>query len=330
MRAVVIHEFGPIENLKLEEVAAPSPGKGEVLIDVHAIGINFPDTLMMQGLYQTKPERPFSPGRDVAGVVAAVGEGVTSVKPGDRVMALVTFGAYAEQCIAPQARCFKLPDAIDFVTAAGMLTVYLTAWVALMIRGAYQPGEKVLVLGASGGVGLAAVQIAKAHGATVVGASTSQERGKIVLENGADAVIDLSVDDIGEGLRSQVFEAVGKEGVDIVLDPLGGEIFTAALRAMAFAGRIVCIGFVAGIPTARPNYFNVKNLTLAGMALDLHFRFKPEVIERAAADILKLFADGKIRPRIEATYPLEDFQSALAQFKETKSPGKLVLTTGRS
>jgi len=329
MRAVVIHEFGPIENLKLEEVDAPVPGKGEVLIDVHAIGINFPDTLMMQGLYQTKPERPFSPGRDVAGVVSAVGEGVTAVKPGDQVMALVTFGGYAEQCIAPEARCFKLPDAIDFATAAGMLTVYLTAWVALMVRGAYQPGEKVLVLGASGGVGLAAVQIAKAHGATVVGASTSEERGKIVLENGADAVIDLSVEDIGEGLRSQVFEAVGKEGVDIVLDPLGGDIFTAALRAMAFAGRIVCIGFVAGIPTARPNYFNVKNLTLAGMALDLHFRFKPEVIERASADILNLYSEGKIKPRIEATYPLEDFQQALAQFKETKSPGKLVLTTGR-
>ena len=329
MRAVVIQDFGPLESHRLEDIESPRPGKGEVLIDVHAIGINFPDTLMMQGLYQTKPERPFTPGRDVAGVVSAVGEGVTAVKPGDRVMALVTYGAYAEQCVAPEARCFPIPDELDFVTAAGMLTVYLTAWVALMERGSYQPGEKVLVLGASGGVGLAAVQIAKAHGAVVVGASTSAERGKIVLENGADAVIDLSVDDIGEGLRRQVFEAVGKEGVDIVLDPVGGDIFTAALRAMAFAGRIVCIGFVAGIPAARPNYFNVKNLTLAGMALDLHFRFKPEVIQRAAADIFTLYKEGKIKPFVEATYALEDFQDALARFKETKSPGKLVLTTGR-
>ena len=329
MRAVVIQEFGPLESHRLEETASPIPGKGEVLIDVHAIGINFPDTLMMQGLYQTKPERPFTPGRDVAGVVSAVGEGVTAVKPGDRVMALVSWGGYAEQCIAPQARCFRLPDGIDYVTAAGMLTVYLTAWVALMVRGSYQPGEKVLVLGASGGVGLAAVQLAKAHGAVVVGASTSEERGKIVLENGADAVVDLSVDDIGEGLRQQVFAAVGKEGVDIVLDPVGGEIFTAALRTMAFAGRIVCIGFVAGIPTARANYFNVKNLTLAGMSLDLHFRYKPEVIERAAADIFNLYREGKIKPQIEASYPIEDFQEALAQFKATKSPGKLVLTTGR-
>jgi NADPH2:quinone reductase len=173
------------------------------------------------------------------------------------------------------------------------------------------------------------VQIAKAHGATVVGASTSETRGKIVMENGADAVVDLSVDNIAEALRQQVFAAVGKEGVDIVLDPVGGDVFTAALRTMAFAGRIVCIGFVAGIPTARANYFNVKNLTLAGMSLDLHFRFKPEVIERAAADIFNLYREGKIKPQIEASYPIEDFQAALAQFKATKSPGKLVMTTGR-
>ena len=211
-----------------------------------------------------------------------------------------------------------------------MATVYMTSWVALMERGAYQPDEKVLILGASGGVGLAAVQIAKAHGAFVVGGSSSEERGKIVLENGADAVIDLSVDDLNENLRQQVFKAAGKEGVDIVLDPLGGDIFTAALRTLACSGRIVCIGFIAGIPAAKANYFNVKNVTLVGMALDLHFRFKPQVIKAAAEDVLKLLAEGKINPRIEGTYELGDFQSALAQFKASKSPGKLVLTTGRS
>ena len=267
-----------------------------MLIDVHAIGINFPDTLMMQGMYQTKPERPFTPGRDVAGVITAVGDGVSDFKVGDRVMAIVAWGAYADTCVAPIARCFALPDDVDFVTAAGMATVYMTSWVALMERGAYQPGEKVLILGASGGVGLAAVQIAKAHGAFVVGGSSSEARGKIVLENGADAVIDISVDDINENLRRQVFKEAGKEGVDIVLDPLGGDIFTAALRTLACSGRIVCIGFIAGIPAAKANYFNVKNVTLVGMALDLHFRFKPAVINAAAEDVLKLLSEGKINP----------------------------------
>ena len=330
MRAVLVEDFGPIENHKLSEIETPTPGRGEVLIDIHAIGINFPDTLMMQGLYQTKPERPFTPGRDVAGVISGVGDDVTGFKVGDRVMAIVAWGAYAETCVAPSVRCFSLPEDVDFVTAAGMATVYMTSWVALMERGAYQPGEKVLVLGASGGVGLAAVQIAKAHGGFVVGGSSSEERGKIVLENGADAVIDLSVEDINENLRQQVFKVAGKEGVDIVLDPLGGDIFTAALRTLACSGRIVCIGFIAGIPSAKANYFNVKNVTLVGMALDLHFRFKPQVIKAAAEDILKLLAEGKVNPRIEGTYKLDDYQSALAQFKTSKSPGKLVLTTGRS
>ena len=330
MRAVLVEDFGSVDTHKLSDVDSPSPNSDEVLIDIHAIGINFPDTLMMQGLYQTKPEQPFTPGRDVAGTISAVGENVTGFKVGDRVMAIVPWGAYAEQCLALPARCFHLPSDVDYVTAAGMATVYMTSWVALMERGGYQPGEKVLILGASGGVGLAAVQIAKAHGAFVVGGSSSESRGKIVLENGADAIVDLSVADINENLRQQVFEVAGKQGVDIVLDPLGGDIFTAALRTLAFAGRIVCIGFIAGIPTARANYFNVKNVTLVGMALDLHFRFKPEVIKTAAADILELLNEGKIKPRIEGVYDLEDFQSALSQFKETKSPGKLVLTTGRS
>lgn len=330
MRAVLVEDFGSVDTHKISDVDSPSPNSDEVLIDIHAIGINFPDTLMMQGLYQTKPEQPFTPGRDVAGTISAVGENVTGFKVGDRVMAIVPWGAYAEQCLALPARCFHLPSDVDYVTAAGMATVYMTSWVALMERGGYQPGEKVLILGASGGVGLAAVQIAKAHGAFVVGGSSSESRGKIVLENGADAIVDLSVADINENLRQQVFEVAGKQGVDIVLDPLGGDIFTAALRTLAFAGRIVCIGFIAGIPTARANYFNVKNVTLVGMALDLHFRFKPEVIKTAAADILELLNEGKIKPRIEGVYALEDFQSALSQFKETKSPGKLVLTTGRS
>jgi len=329
MRAVVVREFGPVDSHRLEEIATPSPGPGEVLIDVHAIGVNFPDTLMVQGLYQTKPKRPFTPGRDVAGVVAAVGEGVGTVKPGDRVSALVTFGAYGEQCIAPEARCFHLPDAVDFVTAAGMTTVYLTAWVALMARGRFQKGEKVLVLGASGGVGLSAVQIAKARGGFVIGGDITEEKRAVASANGADAVIDLSGDDLNGSLRNQVLAVTDGYGVDVILDPVGGPVFEAAIRALAFDGRIVAIGFVAGIPSTRANYFNVKNLTLAGLALDLHFRHKPEVIQEAAADIFSLLAAGKIRPQITATYPIEAFATAMARFAEKQSIGKMVLTTGR-
>ncbi len=329
MRAVIVDEFGPVDSHRLGDVATPAPGPGEVLIDVHAIGVNFPDTLMVQGLYQTKPERPFTPGRDVAGIVAAVGEGVGLVKPGDRVSALVTIGAYAEQCIAPESRCFHLPDGVDFITAAGMTTVYLTAWVALMTRGRYQPGEKVLVLGASGGVGLSAVQIAKAKGAFVIGGDITEEKRAVVSANGADAVIDLAGPDLKETLRAQVFAVTDGYGVDVVIDPVGGEVFESALRSLAFDGRIVAIGFVAGIPSTRANYFNVKNLTLAGLALDLHFRYKPEVIQEAAADLFALLRDGKIKPEITGTYPIEEFATAMARFAEKKTIGKMVLTTGR-
>lgn len=329
MRGVVIREFGPVDSHQVEEVPEPVPGAEDVVIDVHAIGVNFPDSLMVQGLYQTKPERPFTPGRDAAGVISAVGDKVTGLKLGDRVTALVPFGAYAEKCRAPETRCFPLPDAVDFTTAAAMTTVYLTAWVALMIRGAYRPGEKVLVIGAGGGVGLAAVQIAKAHGAFVVAGDISAEKRQLALDNGADAAIDLAVDDLREGLRSQVFAATDDTGVDVILDPVGGDVFDPAIRSLAFAGRIVCIGFVGGIPVARPNYFNVKNLTMAGLALDLHFRHRPDQIREAAADIFALYGSGDIKPQITGTYKLEEFHKPLTLFVEKKSMGKSVLTTGR-
>lgn len=329
MRAVVIDEFGPVDSHSVKEIDPPQVSDGEVLIEVNAIGVNFPDTLMMQGLYQTKPRTPFTPGRDISGTIVAVGDNVTKFKPGDRVVAIVPWGGYAEQAVAPEARCFSLPNDVDFETAAGMITTYMTAWVALIERGNYHQGEKVLVLGASGGVGLAAVQIIKAKDGIAVGASLSQKSREIVLENGADFVVDLSRAEPKESLRTQVFEAVGNGGVDICLDPVGGQFFEAALRALAFAGRIVVIGFVDGIPTARPNYFNVKNLTMSGMALDLHFRFKPEIIRAAAKDIFQMYAEEKIKPRISTRVPLENWLDVVSQIGKGKSAGKAVLITGR-
>ena len=330
MRAARIEAFGPVDSHQFGELPDPKPGPGEVLIDVHAIGVNFPDSLMVQGKYQVKPEHPFSPGRDAAGVVTEIGDGVTNVKIGDRVVTVYSYGAYAEQRVVAQERCFHLPDDVDFATGAGMATTYLTAWIALMSRGGYQPGEKVLVLGASGGVGLAAVQIAKAHGAYVVGGTMNPDKnGDVIRESGADAVVCTVGDDLVENFRKDVFAVTDGYGVDICLDSIGGELFTAALRTLAFAGRIVAIGFIDGIPTAKANYFNVKDITLVGMGLDLHFRFRPQVPQDAAADIFDLFKKGQIKPQVTDTYPLEDYVTALSNFGSGKSVGKMILTTGR-
>jgi NADPH:quinone reductase len=255
---------------------------------------------------------------------------VTRVGPGDRVAAPLAWGAYAEQAVAPEGRCFRIPDGLDFIPAAGMVTIYNTAHVALMTRGAYQAGEKILVLGATGGVGLAALQIASAKGATVIAAVSSPEKAELARANGADFTIDVTVDDLREGLRRQVFDVTDGYGVDIVLDPLGGDYFDAAIRAMAFAGRIVVIGFASGrIADARTNYFNVKNLTMAGMALDQHFRHAPDIAEAAAADVYDMYVKGQISPEITATYALEDFAVALARFTDRSVTGKMVMTTGR-
>ncbi len=330
MRGVVIHEFGPVDSHKVEEFPTPEIGPEEILIDVHIIGVNFPDTLMVQGLYQTKPERPFVPGRDAAGVVTAVGGNVSNFKPGDRVAAQVRWGAYAEQLAAPQDRCVHIPDGMDFASAAAMGTVYPTAHVSLMVRGNYKTGESVLVNGAAGGIGLAAVQIAKAKGAMVIAGDISDEKRQLALDNGADHAIDLSVDDLRENLRHQVFPFTDGKGVDICIDPIGGDVFDGSLRALAFAGRIITVGYVSGrIPEARANYFNVKNLTLAGISLDLYFRYEPETVSAAIADLFDMFVKGQIKPELTATYPMDDFASVMKMFGEGKTKGKIVLSTGK-
>ncbi len=327
MRAVVIHEFGPIDSHEIEELPDPVPGPKEILINTRAIGLNFPDTLMVQGLYQTKPERPFVPGRDAAGVVAAVGDEVTRFKIGDRALAQVRWGSYAEKVVAPEDRSFVMPEEMDFIGAAALGTVYPTSHVALMLRGQYKDGESVLINGAGGGIGLAAVQIAKAKGAKVIAGDITEEKRRLALENGADHAIDLSVDDLRENLRHQVFAVTGKGGVDIVLDPVGGDVFDGSLRALAFFGRIVTIGYASGrIPEAKASYFNVKSLVLAGMGLDMHFRLQPETVHDAMADLFDLYLQGKVKPAVTGTYPFEEFKTAMNLFGAGKTMGKTVLT----
>ena len=329
MRALVVHEFGPIRAHRIEDVPDPSIGEGDVLIDVKAIGLNFPDTLMLQGKYQTRPERPFVPGRDASGVVIATGSAVNRVKQGDRVIAQVATGAFAEKLVAPQARCFRMPDKMDFVTGAGMVTIYNTAYVAVVIRGQLKPGETVLVTGASGGVGLAIVQLAKAKGARVLAGVTSKDKGELALANGADALVDLSASDLREDLRRQVFALTKDRGVDAVFDPVGGDIFDATLRALAYGGRIVIIGFASGrIPEIKGHYILLKNIAVVGAPLDIHFKMQPQVMDAAVADLFRLYDKGQIKPEIMATYPLERIHDAMDVILARAVKGKIVLTTG--
>jgi NADPH:quinone reductase len=331
MRALVVHEFGPLHSHQVQESADPKIGERDVLIDVTAIGLNFPDTLMLQGKYQTRPDRPFVPGRDASGVVLAIGSKVTRVQKGDRVIAQVTTGAFAEKLAAPEARCFRMPDSMDFVTGAGMVTIYNTAYVAVVIRAQVKPGETVLVTGASGGVGLAAVQIARAKGARVLAGVTSKEKGQVALASGAEAMIDLSAPDLRESLREQVFALTNNRGVDAVFDPVGGDVFDAALRTLAYAGRMVIIGFASGrIPEVKGHYILLKNISIVGAPLDIHFKMEPEVMDAAVADLFRMYEKGAIKPEIMATYPLDDIHKAMDLIVGRKVKGKIVLTTGRA
>jgi NADPH2:quinone reductase len=329
MRALVVHEFGPLESHRIEEVAAPKIGAQDVLIDVRAIGLNYPDTLMLQGKYETRPDRPFVPGRDAAGVVVDTGAAVTRVKKGDRVIAQVTTGAFAEQLCAPQSRCFVMPDEMDFVTGAGMVTIYNTAYVAVLLRGRLQAGETVLVTGASGGVGLAAVQIARARGGRVLAGVTSSDKGAVARASGAAAVVDLAAPDLRESLRGQVFAETEGRGVDLVIDPVGGDVFDASLRALAYGGRLVIVGFAAGrIPEVKGHYILLKNISIVGAPLDIRFKMEPQTMDAAVADLFAMYRKGEIKPEIMATFPLAKIHEAMDLIVARKVKGKIVLTTG--
>ena len=326
MRAVIVREHGPAAQHRLETVPDPVPGRGEVLIEARAIGVNFPDLMVMQGSYQLLPPRPFSPGKEVAGVVGAIGAGVTRMRAGDHVMALPEYGTYAEKVVVPEKICYPMPPAMPFDDGAVLALAYQTAHFALLERGAYKKGETVLVTGASGGVGLAGVQLAKALGATVIAGVTSQGKGELCKRHGADHVVDLAAPDLRESLRAQVFAAVGKRGVDIVLDSVGGDVFDAALRALAWSGRAVVIGFAAGrIPELKAGYLLVKNVAVTGLQWTDYRARDPERVRRVQKELYALYGAGKLKPEITARYPLAHFAEALARFEARQVQGKIVL-----
>jgi len=326
MRAVVVHEHGPARSQRVETLPDPVPGPGQVVIDAHAIGVNYPDLLVIEGKYQFLPPRPFTPGKEVAGVVSAVGEGVARLRVGDRVMAQREYGTYCEKLLSPEATCYRMPDAMSFEEGAALGLAYQTSHFALVERGGFRPGETVLVTGASGGVGLAGVEIAKALGATVIAGVTSREKGELCRRHGADHIVDLTAPDLRNSLREQVRSAVGGRGVDVVLENVGGEVFDGALRALAWCGRLVVVGFASmRLPEAKANYLLVKNISVVGLQWSDYRERDPEWVQRVQDELYALYVDGKLRPYVSERYPLERFADALARFTARGVLGKMLL-----
>jgi NADPH2:quinone reductase len=330
MRAVVVREFGGIEKANLGDMPKPQPKAGEVLIETRAVSVNFVDLVMMGGTYQFKPPLPFVPGKLPVGVVAAVGDGVKKFKAGDHALLMAEQSGFAEFCVMPENQSIKIPASLPFEEAAAMALVYDTAYFALRDRGRIAPGETVLVLGATGGVGLAAIQLAKAFGGRVFAAVATKDKEDIVRAAGADAIVDLSTPDLNESLRQQVFALTDKKGVDIVVDMLGGDIFDAAVRALAWCGRLIVIGFASGrIPSLKMNYVLVKNIEVSGMQISDYRKRKPADMQAAFADIYRLHGEGKLKPLPTKAYPLERFAEALRDIKDRKVRGRIVLTMGK-
>jgi NADPH2:quinone reductase len=326
MRAVVVREFGGIENAALGEMPKPEPKAGEVLLEIRATAVNFVDLVMMSGGYQFKPQLPFIPGKLPAGVVAATGAGVTRFKVGDHIIAMAENGGFAEFVAMPEAQCIKLPPALPFTEAAAMALIYDTAYFALRDRARIKPGESVLVLGATGGVGLAAIQLGKAFGATVLAGVASKDKEDIVRAAGADHVIDLAAPDLKDSLRAQVFEKVGKQGVDIVIDMLGGDYFDAAIRALAWSGRLVVIGFASGrIPALKANYLMVKNIEVSGMQISDYRKRRPADMQACFKDIFELRSAGKLKALETKVYPVEQFAEAMKDIRDRRQRGRVVL-----
>ena len=326
MRAVVITDTSN-RSVSIEEVADPVPGDDQIVVDVKACGINFTDLLSLDGKYQNNPPPPFTPGKDAAGIVAAVGVNVTGHKVGDRVIAHVIHGAMAEKAVCPAALAFPLPDGVEFDAAAAMGLAYLTGYIALTRRGAMQPGEVVMINGASGGVGLASVSLAKALGAGVVLAGlTTPSKGDAVKAAGADAIIDLTVDDLKDNLRAQVTEATGGRGIDLAFDLVGGDVFDATLRAIANEGRIVVSGFTSGtIPSVRTNYLLLKNISVVGSTINYYIKDASSLIGEAQAALYDLLLAGKITPNIMNRLTFDQYMDGIKMLEERKIVGKSVL-----
>ncbi len=329
MRAVVVDAYGPIETTRYGEFPDPVPKPDELLVEVRATAANLVDIIQITGAYQFRPPVPFVPGKGPAGVVRAAGAATTGFAAGDRVLAMAELGGFAASIAVPANICYRLPDAMSFVDAASMALVYDTAWFALRERGRVKEGETVLVLGATGGVGLAAVALAKAFGCRVLAAAANPAKFDLARAAGADSIVDLSRPDLNETLREKVFAETGGRGADVVVDPVGGDIFDAAIRAVAWRGRLVVVGFAAGrIPTLRANYLLVKNIEVSGLQISDYRRRMPGMAADCFREIFALYEAGKIRALPTATLPIARYLEALVALRDRTVRGRIVLTQG--
>lgn len=323
VKAIVCTEFGRPDDVAVGTVNARTLKDGEVCIEVHACGINFPDVLMVQGKHQLTPELPFCPGGEVAGIVREVAPDVTAVKPGDRVMAVTFWGGLAEQVTAPASSVVNIPDEMDFAAAAVFQGGNTVAYYALKRRGTLQAGETLLVLGAAGGVGMAAVQVGKAMGARVIAVVDSSEKAAAALQNGADATIDCAAED----LRERIKALTDGRGVDVIVDPVGGDPFDAACRSVNINARILIIGFASGrIPQYPVNLALLRSCSLIGVNHHLFFVTEPRQAEEDMTELLQLYRDEKINPVIDRIYPLEKAGQALNRVAEARAVGKVVVS----
>lgn len=322
MKALLCKAFGPAETLVLEEIASPAPKKNEVLIEVHAAGVNFPDTLIIEGKYQFKPPFPFAPGGEAAGVVKAVGEKVSHLRAGDRVMALTGWGSFAEEVAVPVYNVLPVPKSMELTTAAAFGMTYGTSMHALRQRADLQPGETLLVLGASGGVGLAAVEIGKAMGATVIAAASSAEKLEVARAAGADHLIDYSE----SSLKEEVKKLTGGQGADVIYDPVGGDLFDQAIRAIAWNGRLLVVGFASGrIPELPVNLALLKGAAVVGVFWGSFAQRQPQ---DNAANFQQLFAwhaEGRLKPLVSQTFPLARGAEAINALGQRRAVGKVVV-----
>ncbi len=324
MKAVVCKAWGLPETLVVEERSEPQPKAGEVLVDIAAAGVNFPDVLIIQNKYQFKPELPFTPGNELAGTVRAVGDGVTSLKVGDRVFGYVPNGAFAQQIVAAESALIRMTDAMDFDTAAALTLTYGTSHHAVVDRAQLQAGETMLVLGAAGGVGLAAIEIGKALGARVIAAASTDEKLAVCRDHGADETINYSTEDLREGIK----RCTGGKGPDVIYDPVGGSYTEAAFRSIAWRGRHLVIGFANGeIPKLPLNLPLLKGASAVGVFWGDFLRREPAKHTEAMQELMRWHAAGKIRPHVSATYALEQTPQALIDMASRKVTGKIVIRT---
>lgn len=329
MKALLSHEPGGPETLRLADLHDPVPSAGELLVRVHAAAINYPDVLIIEDKYQLKPPRPFAPGGEIAGEVVSVGEGVTEWQAGDRIIAVPGFGGLVEKIVIPAKSAFRLPDSRSYTDGAALLLTYATSIHALWDRGRLQQGQTLLVLGAAGGVGLAAVELGKARGARVIAAVSSEEKGQAAREAGADEAIVYPrgpFDRDGQKALADIFKkAVGPGGADVIYDPVGGDYAEPALRAIAWGGRYLVVGFPAGIPKLPLNLTLLKSCDVCGVFWGAFAMRDPQSNAAHVAELFQLWEQGKISPKVSAIYPLARAGEAIAAMAARQVIGKLVV-----